>query len=174
METPTKISGTPSTSNIKQTTPDSPCGKATLQLKGLMNNINGFCEQLDTQLRATLYSLTMNDKEDAQNTMKDFQKSAETTVRDVCLKHNAFDRRMASMTRSVNQISAEKRGLSDELKTLKTQGSVQEEKCEASQTPNVNQTGTQNQAQSDELQFLKTQGSVQQEKDEFEDIEDNL
>ena len=135
METPTKFSGTPSTSNTTQTTPVSPCGKATLKLKGLMNNINGFCDQLDTQLRATLCSLTMNDNlEDVQNTMKsmpraleDFQKSAETTVRYECLKHNAFDRRMAMMTRSVNQISTEKRGLSDELKPLKTQGAVEEE-----------------------------------------------
>ncbi|KAH3882806.1 hypothetical protein DPMN_006751 [Dreissena polymorpha] len=60
----TRPSGTPSPSPVKEP-----------QLDPLQGTITGFCEQIDTQLKAALYSLIVNDVEDAKATMHSMRKA---------------------------------------------------------------------------------------------------
>ena len=88
-------------------------------LEQLTTGIESFCQQVDTQLRATLYSQSIGDGPDVQKTLqamqravKEFTKQSVQLGKDAMLKNNAQTQKIAFLQQHINYLLTEKADLS--------------------------------------------------------------
>lgn len=94
-------------------------------LECLRLNIDSFTEQMDTQIRASLYSYSVGDTKDIKNTLesmrhalKDFQSQAHSSLKMARLRNASDNQKIASLQQQSSNLSMENKTLQHKVQSL--------------------------------------------------------